>query len=53
MKQVAEALKQLRVNNNWDREFIEAIEEECDCEDISIWQSEIEAVLDAIISIYG
>ena len=53
MEQVAEALKQLRVNNNWDREFIKAIEEECDYEDISIWQSEIEAVLNAIISIYG
>jgi len=52
MEQVAEALKQLRVNNKWNQEFIDAIEEECDCEDINIWQSEIESVLNAIISIY-
>lgn len=50
MKEVAEALKQARVNGEWDQKTISAIELECD---IDLLNSEVEAVLNAIISIYG
>lgn len=48
MEQVAEALKQARVNG--DQKAISAIELECD---VDLLNSEVEAVLNAIISIYG
>lgn len=50
MEQVAEALKQLRINEEWDEKLISKIELECD---VDLLNSEVKAVLNAIISIYG
>ena len=54
MKQVAEALKQLQVNGEWDQEMIAKIGTEIvDHSDTRIFPSQIKEVFDAIISLYG
>ena len=56
MEQVAEALKQLQSNGKWNLELqkdISAIVKQCEEEDFAMFESEVLAVLNAIISIYG
>ena len=52
MEQVAEALKQLQVNGEWDQEMITKIGTEIvDHSDTRIFPSQIKEVFDAIIDI--
>jgi len=54
MKQVAEALKQLQVNGEWDQEMIAKIGTEIADNSLArIFPSQIKEVFEAIISIYG
>ena len=56
MEQVAEALKQLQTNGKWNLELqkdISAIVQQCEEDDFSMFESEVLAVLNAIIELYG